>query len=350
MIGLGIESTCDETSLALVEDGNRNLVCRVYSQIPKHAAYGGVVPEIASRAHLEKMNSILDSVLSESGVDWLSLSYVAVANRPGLLGSLMMGAQMARCISLVHRLPIVAVDHLEAHLGAVFLESEEARKETFPYLGILLSGGNSSIYLYRGWGDMVLLADTLDDALGEAFDKASKILDLGYPGGPRVESRANEYARRLGESHDQSPGLSYLPRLLKADPQEKIQFSFSGLKTAILYARRDNPQVSVDQLAYEFQETSFELVVRNLRKAVQRTGIRTILAGGGVLANETLRRRLDGLRSEGIRVFYPQSRVLCTDNGAMVAALGYNFFTNGIRDSMDFRMSPKRNSSRLHSA
>lgn len=337
MIGLGIETTCDETSIALVEDGKRLIHCEIYSQIETHAAYRGVVPEIASRAHLEKINLLLDKTMKESGVEFSEIAYIAVANRPGLMGSLLMGGMLARCISLVHSIPIVPVDHLESHLTVIRLE-EQAKDLELPVLGLLLSGGNSSIYLHRDWGVMERVADTLDDALGEAFDKAASILGLGYPGGPYLEKEANQYFQDSSLRNDY-----ILPRLLKTDSQTKIQFSFSGLKTALLYARRDHPEISIERLSFEFQERSFELVIRNLRKAVDQTGIKTIVAGGGVLANQTLRGHLDSLlESDGIQVYYPSSKILCTDNGAMVATLGYYLFQKGITDSIDFKMSPKR--------
>lgn len=184
--GLGIESSCDETSIAIVKDGKELVSLKLYSQIETHSPYRGVVPEIASRAHLEKINSLLSLCMEESNLSFQDLSYIAVTGYPGLVGSLMIGAQLARCISLVHSIPIVLVNHLEAHLTVIGLEGE---LPAFPWLGVLLSGGNSSIYIYKGFGDLELLADTQDDSLGEAFDKVSAILNLPYPGGPTIEKK-----------------------------------------------------------------------------------------------------------------------------------------------------------------
>jgi N6-L-threonylcarbamoyladenine synthase len=342
MLGLGIESTCDESSIALVEDGTNLIHCNTYSQIKQHEIYRGVVPEIASRAHLEKLNQLLDETLAKSGVNLPELDYIAVANRPGLMGSIMMGAQLARCISMVHSIPLVPVHHLEAHLSVVRLEEGNSDLE-FPILGVLLSGGNSAIFIQKGWGDVTILADTLDDALGEAFDKAAAIMNLGYPGGPCIEKEAEDFITRNSRH---SPKEFFLPRLLKSDSAEKIQFSFSGLKTALLYAMRDRKNIEksklIGQLSYEFQKVSFELVTRNILKSVQATGIRTVVMGGGVLANSALRIELDKLSQDhNVRIVYPKSKFLCTDNAAMIACLGYYKFLQGEKFELDFPISPR---------
>jgi N6-L-threonylcarbamoyladenine synthase len=343
MLGLGIESTCDESSIALVEDGTKLIYCNTYSQIKQHEVYRGVVPEIASRAHLEKLNHLLDETLTKTGVQLSQLDYVSVANQPGLMGSIMMGAQLARCISLVHSIPLVPVHHLEAHLSVVRLE-EENSDLIFPILGVLLSGGNSAIFLQKDWGDVSKIADTLDDALGEAFDKAAAILNLGYPGGPCIEKEAENFILH-NPRHSRKDFI--LPRLLKSDSAEKIQFSFSGLKTALLYAMREREQevdksLLIGQLSYEFQKVSFELVTRNILKSVQATGISSVVMGGGVLANSALRIELDKLSQDHkVRIVYPKSKFLCTDNAAMIACLGYYKFRKGQIFELDFPISPR---------
>jgi len=345
LLGLGIESTCDETSLAIVEDGRRIVFCETDSQIQEHKVYRGVVPEIASRAHLTKLNFLLERMTDQGFFRWQDIDYVAVSNRPGLIGSILMGAQMARCISLVHGIPIVPVNHLEAHVATVRLEEQDPEIEnswiSFPYLAVLLSGGNSAIYIHKDWGEMEILGDTLDDALGEAFDKAASILGLPYPGGPHIENLAQSYLDRNASKYSigSLQGL-ILPRLLK--DSRKIQFSFSGLKTALLYALQENPNLPFDRLAYEFQEVSFDLVLRNIVKSVHLTQLRTIVAGGGVLANSMLRNKLDNLaKKERLKIVYPRSRFLCTDNAAMVACLGYYLFQKGSTEGLDFPVSPR---------
>ncbi|NCN09090.1 MAG: tRNA (adenosine(37)-N6)-threonylcarbamoyltransferase complex transferase subunit TsaD [Leptospira sp.] len=347
MIGLGIESSCDETSIGLVKNGREILHLALYSQIESHAKFRGVVPEIASRAHLEKINLLLDECLNKSGISFSEIDYVAVTQRPGLMGSLMIGAQMARCINLVHGIPIVCANHLEAHLAVARLKSgSEDHSDTktmssFPHLGLLLSGGNSNIYIHRDWNQLELIGDTLDDALGEAFDKAASILGLGYPGGPEIEKYANQYIKDISFQERQ---LAFtLPKLLKTQSEDELNFSFSGLKTALSYAKKDHPEIPINRFCYEFQETSLELVLRNIKNAIKKTGIKTLVAGGGVLANQTLCNKLDRFAIENsVEIHYPKSKILSTDNGVMVACLGYYLFTKGIRDDIDFQVSPKR--------
>ncbi|MCW7462240.1 tRNA (adenosine(37)-N6)-threonylcarbamoyltransferase complex transferase subunit TsaD [Leptospira limi] len=333
--GIGIESSCDETSIAIVKDGKELVSLKVYSQIETHSPYRGVVPEIASRAHLEKINSLLSVCMEEANLKFSDLQYVAVTGYPGLVGSLMIGAQLARCISLVHSIPIVLVNHLEAHLTVIGLEND---LPAFPWLGVLLSGGNTSIYIYKGFGHLELLADTRDDSLGEAFDKVSAILGLPYPGGPIIEKMASSYEIPKGEK-------SPLPKLLKEDTPDTIRFSYSGLKTAVLYYLKSlTGTAPIEKIAYYFQKTAFELVVRNITKAIEKTQIKTVVAAGGVLANETLRSTLQlEAQNRAFRLYYPQKKIYCTDNGAMVACLGYHFWKEKKFVGLDFKVSPKRN-------
>jgi N6-L-threonylcarbamoyladenine synthase len=329
MLGLGIESTCDETSLAIVRDGSEILSLKVFSQINHHSKYNGVVPELASRLHLEKINPILDEVLSESKVQLKELDYVSVANRPGLIGSILIGATLARSLNLCLGTPIVPVNHLEAHLNAILLEN---KKVEYPYLGLLLSGGNSSIFLALSSGNLELVGDTMDDALGECLDKAASILGLPYPGGPEIEKQANLFTQN---------SESMFPKLLK-DSKEEIQFSYSGLKTSMLYYTKKNPnyQNNLPEICYHFQNTAFELVERNLLKAIAKTKIKNVIAAGGVLANQTLRDRLKKLSiKNNFQIEYPEKKILCTDNGAMVASLGYILFQKGFFSDLDFPIS-----------
>ena len=341
MIGLGIESSCDETAIAIVKDGTKCLSNIISSQIEMHAPFNGVVPEIASRAHLEKINFVYEKALAEAGCSLGEIDYIAVTVKPGLLGSLMMGASFAKSLALVSGLPIVKIDHVEAHLYAPFLE---VPRPSYPFLGLLLSGGNSALYLVKGLGELEVIADTMDDACGEAFDKVATSLGLepAYPGGPVVEKKAKEY-----KNNENSP---LFKPLLKGRNASEIAFSFSGIKTAVIYAHQKG--FSVDRICHDFQATVFELIERNLKNASQRTGIKTIVAGGGVLANSSLQNRLAILaQRENIKLICPQNKILCTDNAAMVAVLGYFIYESLGKNShtkikelyaLDFEVDSKR--------
>lgn len=349
MIGLGIETSCDETSVAVVRGGREILSNVIYSQIKEHELFRGVVPEIASRAHLEKINHVFAQAMAEAGLGPERLDYVAVTNRPGLVGSLMIGAQLARSLHLVHGLPLVPVDHVEAHLYAHSLEDKPLE---YPFLGLLLSGGNSSVYLVRAPGDLEVLADTMDDALGEAFDKTAAILGLSYPGGPAIEKAATAWeaggreraAREGAEAEGAGPADAAPPLfrpLLKNKRAGDLAFSFSGIKTAVLRAARAGEEPG--RICRDFQDTVFELVERVLEGVVRKTGVRRVVASGGVLANRTLRWRLEArAAAAGFSLAYPESLRLCTDNGAMIGALGYHLFHAGIRAGLDFSVSSRR--------
>lgn len=333
MIGMGIETSCDETSIGIVRDGKELLSLRIFSQIDLHKPYGGIVPEIASRAHLEKINLLLEEAMEEAKIGFEDLSYVAVTSSPGLTGSLMVGAQMARCIHMVYGTPILPVCHLQSHFAVLHLEGVPTE---FPVLGLLLSGGNSAIYTLQEFGRMELVGDTMDDALGEAFDKVAGLLNLPYPGGPYIEAKANSYV----PTPDEKP---ILPPLLRNLPQDQVSFSFSGLKTAVMVLMEKQKEISQERICWNFQNVAFDLVERNLKRAVAKTGIRRIFAAGGVLANSTLQKRLQvWAEKNSVELFTPKKKIYCTDNGAMVASLGYYLFRKGYKRDIDFTVSPSR--------
>lgn len=335
VVGLGIETSCDETSVAVIGNGNRILSNEIYSQIQEHAPFHGVVPEIASRSHLLKINPVFEKALEVAGISAAELDYCAVTSRPGLTGSLMIGGQMARCLNLVHGTPLITVDHIEAHMYAVFLEDKNPQ---YPFLGLLLSGGNSAIFQINGPQEMELLGTTMDDALGEAFDKAASVLSLPYPGGPYVEKEALRYESENPDAYD---APSMFPRLLKDLPGDRIAFSYSGIKTAVLQAARKEEDTG--RICFDFQRTSFELVRRMLLRAIDHTGLKTIVASGGVLASGSLRKVLNSIaREKDLQLHYPEDRKLCTDNAAMVGALGFRLFQAGVRSGLDFPVSSRR--------
>jgi len=327
MIGLGIDTSCDETSVAVVEDGCKILSNQVYSQIEKHRPFRGVVPEIAGRAHLDRIQFEFEAAIKEANIKCNEIDYIAVTNRPGLIGSLMIGGMFAKAFNIVWNKPIITVDHLMAHLYSIKLEN---KKMEYPFLGLLLSGGNSCVYLVSSNKKMELIADTSDDALGEAFDKVAAILNLPYPGGPYVEKLALQHS---------ASGASLFPNLLHGMNESNIRFSYSGLKTAVIRAREQNENEA--RIAYDFQKSAFELVFRVIHLAIKKTKIRKVICGGGVLASKTLQ---DLLKKDavdrGYSIVMPDSKILCTDNAAMVAAAGYDFFLDGNRESLDFSVYP----------
>ena len=316
VIGLGLESSCDETAVAVVEDGRLIRSNIISSQIDLHREYYGVVPKIASRAHLEAINPLIDRALDAAGVGFGDLDYVAATNRPGLVGSLLIALQSAKVISYAMDIPLMAVNHLEAHLYTPFLEGNEL---AYPFIGLLVSGGNTALYHVRGTGDMELIGRTADDAAGEAFDKIAKYMDLGYPGGPVIERLARSAAR----------GGVLFPKILP-DPGD-FRFSYSGIKTAVINHLKKHPDAVRAEVAYGFQERVLEIMVRRIFAAAREREVRRMVVAGGVAANGRLRELLAEEKRPDETVIMP-SPALCTDNAAMVAGIGYHYFLTGRSD------------------
>lgn len=325
VIGLGLESSCDETAAAVLFDGRHLRSNIIASQIEIHREYDGVVPEIASRAHLEKINQIIDTALKEADITFDDIDYVAATARPGLVGSLLIALQSAKAISFVKKIPLVAVNHLEAHLSAAFIEHEEL---DFPYVGLLVSGGNTALYHVTGPGEMNLLGRSTDDSIGEAYDKVSKFLNLGYPGGPVIDRLAGEATVKK----------NLFPRMLVKT--EGYNFSYSGLKTAVINHLKENPGADVREVAWAFQESALELLVRRLFAAADEFGAETLVIAGGVAANSRLRALMKEKAGEKRRIVIP-SPVLCTDNAAMVACAGYFYHKRGEYSGLDVDVSPR---------
>jgi len=308
---LGIESSCDDCAAAVLADGRTLLSHVIHSQIATHRPYGGVVPELASRDHLDKIVPVIDKAMRDAGTDWRDLDGVAVTYGPGLIGSLLVGLSAAKTISFALGIPLCGVHHLEGHLFAAFLEDPAP---AFPFVGLIVSGGHTSLYHVEAFDSRRLLGQTRDDAAGEAFDKVAKLLGLGYPGGSIID--------RLARNGDRTAFA--FPRPLAAG--DTLDFSFSGLKTAVRNFAQDRGEAFLRErtadVAASFQEAVVDCLLTKLARAVSQTGTRRVVVCGGVACNQRLRERLElAAEEEALELFVP-SPSLCTDNAAMIAATG----------------------------
>jgi N6-L-threonylcarbamoyladenine synthase len=320
---LGIETSCDETAAAVVEDGQRVISNVVASQIDIHARYGGVVPEVASRQHLLTIIPVISQAMQ--GMSWADIDGIAVTYGPGLAGSLLVGVNVAKAIALARKLPLTAVNHLEAHIYANWLDSSQPGGDSqvrFPCLCLIVSGGHSDLVLMKGHGQFGKVGRTRDDAAGEAFDKAARILGLGYPGGPAIEQAARS-------------GIPCLP-LPRAWLKDGHDFSFSGLKTALWHLAHKGG-ISVADAAASFQLAVVDVLVAKTIEAARELKVQQILLSGGVAANKALRDQF--LANSPIPVLIPPPH-LCTDNAAMVAACGYFHFQSGQTTGYDLDVVP----------
>ncbi|TFG83934.1 MAG: tRNA (adenosine(37)-N6)-threonylcarbamoyltransferase complex transferase subunit TsaD [Spirochaetales bacterium] len=325
---LGIESSCDECAAAVVEDGRRVLSNVVATQIESHAVFNGVVPEIASRLHVEWIQDVVSRALADAGTGMSEIDGVAVTIKPGLAGSLLVGLSFAKALAWALDLPLVGVNHILAHLYSPQLY------ETIPYpfIGLIVSGGHTLICRADGFDDISVMGTTIDDAVGEAFDKVAKHYGLGYPGGLAID--------RLARNGDARSCRFPSPNLYKGE--HRYDVSYSGLKTAAIRQLEqfwDPAWPRTDEnIAASFEKAAIDLLLSRLAKAVEDTGIRTVVAGGGVAANTYLRRRLS--EKKDVRAIFPPLE-LCGDNGAMVAGLGCRMLERGDRDGLDLNVSPR---------
>ena len=321
MFVLGIESSCDETAAAVVNDG-KLLSNVIASQIQDHSAYGGVVPEIASRKHIEAISPVIRQAMADAELTLKNLEGIAVTRGPGLIGSLLVGLSAAKALAYGLNIPFVGVNHLEGHIMASFLAE---KKPQFPFVALVVSGGHTNVYLVNNYHEFKLLGQTRDDAAGEAFDKAAKLLDLGYPGGVVIDKMA-----KTG-----NPKAFNFPRAMKDSPD----FSFSGLKTSLLtmlkkrgcnFSKEELPDVVAS-----YQEAIVDVLVEKTLKAAKENSISQVVVCGGVAANSRLRQRfVEATAKAGMELFIPPM-ILCTDNAAMIAALGEIMLKNGRSDSLD---------------
>ncbi|HUR49793.1 MAG TPA: tRNA (adenosine(37)-N6)-threonylcarbamoyltransferase complex transferase subunit TsaD [Acidimicrobiales bacterium] len=304
---LGIETSCDETAAAVVCAGTHVLSSVVSSQIELHALHGGVVPEIASRAHTERLLPVVAQATVEAGIEDSDITAVAATIGPGLAGALLVGVASAKALALAWGVPFIGINHLEAHLYAAFLEEPDLE---LPLAVLLVSGGHTMLIAFEGHGQYRVLGGTIDDAAGEAFDKVARHLGLGYPGGPVIDRLAM----------DGDPTAIDFPRAMR---NQGYDFSFSGLKTSVINYTRKNPEFEPADVAASFQEAVVDVLVHKARKAAREIGASGLCLGGGVAANSALRTRtLDACIEDGLRAFIP-SRAMCTDNAAMVASTAY---------------------------
>ena len=310
---LGIETSCDETAAAVVRDGVRVCSQVVASSLKEHVRFGGIIPEIASRRQIESIHSVVSAALTEAKMTLKDIDAVAVTTRPGLIGSLLVGVSFARALAYAANKPLIEVDHIQAHWYACFLRlaNDQTPLPDLPAVGLVVSGGHTSLFDIKNFKRVKLLGATRDDAAGEAFDKVARLLNLGYPGGPVIDRLAKE-------------GINNQISFPRAQMQSHYDFSFSGLKTAVLYYTRKHKNFSVAQVAYAFQESVVDTLTAKAVDACKRKKVQTLLVGGGVAANSALRDRLTQAgKIQDIQVHFPPMS-FCLDNAAMIAGLGYH--------------------------
>ena len=330
MIVLGIETSCDECSAAVVRDGREILSNVIATQIELHKPYQGVVPELASRLHTEWIAQVVDAAISQAGITKEELDAVAVTNRPGLLGSLLVGVNFGKCFAETLGIPFIGIDHIRAHLYASQIENPLE----YPYLGVLVSGGHTVICKVMGYDDVEVLGTTIDDAIGEAFDKVAKFYELGFPGGVVID--------RLSKTGDPNAFLFPGPALYRKE--HPYDMSYSGLKTAVINQkdqfRNGDAEDTPENIAASFQRQAVGILMKRVKLALKDTGLKRVSAGGGVAANSLLRSELKALEKSGYTVTFPSLK-LCTDNGAMIAGLGYRYLLDGKRDDVSLSASAR---------
>ncbi len=322
---LGIESSCDETSVAIVKNGREILSNIIDTQIPIHEKYGGVVPEIASRNHIEAISRVTKKALEEANMKLEQIDAITPTYGPGLVGALLVGLSYAKALSFALDKPLVGVNHIQGHIAANYITYKELKP---PFLCMMMSGGNTQTIHVKNYTEFEVLGKTRDDAIGEAFDKVARVVGLGYPGGPKVDKLAEK-----GIPNIDLPKTHF----------ENMDFSFSGIKTAVINVYHKNPEINKADLCASFEKTMTEILIENVKKAIKQTGIKTIALAGGVSANIFIRKAFSDLQEEDknkeIKIYMPDLK-LCTDNAAMIASAGYYHYIQGKRDELDLNAIP----------
>ncbi|MCR5186144.1 MAG: tRNA (adenosine(37)-N6)-threonylcarbamoyltransferase complex transferase subunit TsaD [Clostridia bacterium] len=319
---LGIESSCDETSVSVVRNGREVLSNVINSQIDIHKEYGGVVPEIASRCHTEVINQITKQAVKEAGIKLNDIDAIAVTQGPGLVGALLVGVSYAKGLSYVLKKPLVGTNHIEGHIAGNYLTYPDLKP---PFLCLIISGGHTHLVKVSDYNKFEILGKTRDDAIGEAFDKVARVIDLGYPGGPKIDNLAKQ-----GSANIKLP-MAHV---------DGLDFSFSGIKTAVINLNHKDPNINKADLCASFEDAVTEMLLTNVDKAVEMYGFDKIVLAGGVSRNSYIRKKFDEYKeSHNVEVYYPEP-ILCTDNAAMIASAGYYNFINGKRSELNMNAIP----------
>lgn len=314
IITLGIESSCDETSVAVVKNGREVLSNVINSQIKIHEKYGGVVPEIASRNHIEAISGVTKQALEEAKTTFEDIDIIACTCGPGLVGALLVGVSYAKALSYALNKPLIGTNHIEGHIAANYITHKNL---TPPFLCLIVSGGHTHLVHIKNYNEFEILGKTRDDAIGEAFDKVARVIGLGYPGGPKVDKLAKEGVANIE-----------LPK----PHMEGLDFSFSGIKTAIINLHHKNPDINKANLCASFEKDVTEILLENTIEAAKKLNINKIALAGGVSANSYIRQEFLKLQAKGYEIYYPEM-ILCTDNAAMIASAGYyNFMAGKVSD------------------
>ncbi len=321
ILTLGIESSCDETSVAVVKNGREVLSNIIDTQIPIHEKYGGVVPEIASRNHIEAISRVTKKALEVANIRFEDIDAITPTYGPGLVGALLVGLSYGKALSYALNKPLVGVNHIEGHIAANYITHKELEP---PFICLLISGGNTQIVHIKDYTEFDVLGKTRDDAIGEAFDKVARVVGLGYPGGPKVDKLAKE-----GKPNIELPKTHF----------ENLDFSFSGIKTAVINLNHNKPDTNKADLCISFEKAVTEVLVENTMKAIEQTGLKTLALGGGVSANSYIRNEFLKLENQGIKVYTPDLK-LCTDNAAMIASAGYYNYINKKISELDLNAVP----------
>ena len=321
IITLGIESSCDETSVAVVKNGREVLSNIINSQIKIHEKFGGVVPEIASRNHIEAISDVTKKALEEAKITFNDIDNIACTYGPGLVGALLVGVSYAKGVSYALNKPLTGTNHIEGHIAANYISHKDLKP---PFLCLIISGGHTHLVHIQDYDKFEIIGRTKDDAIGEAFDKVARVIGLGYPGGPKVDKLAKE-----GQANIELPKTHI----------EGLDFSFSGIKTAIINLHHKNPEINKADLCASFEKYVTDILINNSLKSAKQLQINTIALAGGVSANSYIREQFLKLQEEGYKIYYPDP-ILCTDNAAMIASAGYYRFISGVTSGLDLNAVP----------